>query len=116
MNWQDVQSLAERASSAGDQETQKALSLFADLLKVKHEAVAAHQQCVKVFDDIRLLCTERDLYSVGVLCDFARKSAEKVAFLCDAEGEGRMEQGILINQSRRVKELRDFVARGEVSK
>lgn len=111
MNWNDVQVLAERALSAGDQETQKALSLFADFLKTKAEAVAAHQQCVKVFDDIQLLCAERDLYSVGVLCDFARKSAEQVAFLCDAEGEGRMEQGILVNQSRRVRELRDAVGR-----
>lgn len=111
MNYHDVEKLVERTRSAGDQEVNKVLELFADYLKNKAEAVAAHQQCVKVFDDIRLLCAERDLYSVGVLCDFARKSAEKVAFICDAEGEARIEQGILIGQSRRVKELRDAIGR-----
>lgn len=105
MNYHDVEKLVERTRSAGDQEVSKVLELFADYLKYKSDATCAYERLKKVSEDMMLLCSERDLYSLATLLGYAQQSAETVAFICDVEGEARMEQGILIKDSRKMRDL-----------
>lgn len=107
MNYHDVEKLVERTRSAGDQEVSKMLELFADYLKHKSDATCAYERLKKVSEDMMLLCSERDLYSLATLLGYAQQSAETVAFLCDVEGEARMEQGILIKDSRKMRDFNE---------
>lgn len=107
MNYHDVEKLVERTRSAGDQEVSKVLELFADYLKHKNDATCAYERLKKVSEDMMLLCSERDLYSIATLLGYAQQSAETVAFICDVEGEARMEQGILIKDSRKMCDFND---------
>ena len=107
MNYHDVVKLVERTRSAGDQEVNKVLELFADYLKHKNDAIRAYERLKEVTEDMMLLCSERDLYSLANLLGYVQQSAETIAFLCDVEGEARMEQGILIKDSRKMRDFDD---------
>lgn len=107
MNYHDVEKLVERTRSAGDQEVSKVLELFADYLKHKNDATCAYERLKEVTEDMMLLCSERDHYSLATLLGYVQQSAETVAFICDVEGEARMEQGILTRDSQRMRDFNE---------